>query len=68
MDSLFSQQFVNQYGVFANTAIGTEKESILENEKLKIIVSNKGGRISSVILKEFQSRTVLSFFRFSPIL
>ena len=55
VDSLFSQQFVNQYGVFANTAIGTEKESILENEKLKIIFSNKGGRISSVILKEFQT-------------
>ncbi len=55
VDSLFSQQFINQYGVFANTAIGTEKESILENEKLKIIFSNTGGRISSVILKEFQT-------------
>ena len=55
VDSLFSQQFVNKYGVFANTAIGTEKESVLENEKLKIIFSNKGGRISSVILKEFQT-------------
>ena len=55
VDSLFSQQFVNQHGVFANTAIGTEKESVLENEKLKIIFSNKGGRISSVILKEFQT-------------
>ncbi len=55
VDSLFNQQFVNQYGIFANTAIGTEKESVLENEKLKIIFSNKGGRISSVILKEFQT-------------
>ncbi len=59
VDSLFSQQFVNQYGVFANTAIGTEKESVLENEKLKIIFSNKGGRISSVILKEFQTSNSL---------
>ena len=59
VDSLFSQQFVNLYGVFANTAIGTEKESVLENEKLKIIFSNKGGRISSVILKEFQTSNSL---------
>jgi|TARA_B110000263_G_scaffold174350_1_gene152257 YidC/Oxa1 family membrane protein insertase len=59
VDSLFNQQFVNQYGVFANTAIGTEKESVLENEKLKITFSNKGGRITSVILKEFQTHDSL---------
>ena len=55
IDSLFTQHFANQYGVFANTAIGTEEEVILENEKIKIIFSTKGGRISSVILKEFQT-------------
>ena len=55
VDSLFTQHFANQYGVFANTAIGTEEEVILENEKIKIIFSTKGGRISSVILKEFQT-------------
>ena len=55
VDSLFTQHFANQYGVFANTAIGTEEEFILENEKIKIIFSTKGGRISSVILKEFQT-------------
>jgi YidC/Oxa1 family membrane protein insertase len=59
VDSLFNQQFVNQYGVFANTAIGTEKESVLENENLKITFSNKGGRITSVILKEFQTHDSL---------
>ena len=55
VDSLFTQHFANQYGVFANTAIGKEEEFILENEKIKIIFSTKGGRISSVILKEFQT-------------
>ncbi|MEE2700373.1 MAG: membrane protein insertase YidC [Bacteroidota bacterium] len=55
VDSIINQQQINQYGVFANTAIGSEQESTLENNKLKIIFSNKGGRITSVILKEFQT-------------
>jgi YidC/Oxa1 family membrane protein insertase len=66
VDSLFTQHFANQYGVFANTAIGTEEEFILENEKIKIIFSTKGGRISSVILKEFQTSDGLPLQLFDP--
>ncbi|MDP7430638.1 MAG: membrane protein insertase YidC [Flavobacteriales bacterium] len=55
VDSIANQQQLNLYGVFANAAIGSERESILENDKLKVIFSNKGGRITSVILKEFQT-------------
>ena len=36
VDSIINKQYVNQYGIFANTAIGSEQESILENDKLKI--------------------------------
>ncbi len=43
------------YGVFANAAVGKETFHILENNKLKITVSNKGGRIVSVIMKEYQT-------------
>ncbi len=43
------------YGVFANTAVGKETFHILENNKLKITVSNKGGRIVSVIMKDYQT-------------
>ncbi len=59
VDSIVNQQYVNQYGVFANSAIGTEQETVLENDKLKITFSNKGGRITSVILKEFQTHDSL---------
>lgn len=50
-----NQQQINQYGVFGNAIEGIEKESFLENDKLKITFSNKGGRITSVILKEFET-------------
>ena len=55
IDSIINQQQINQYGVFANAAMGAEEESFLENDKLKITFSNKGGRISSVLLKEFET-------------
>ncbi len=54
-DSLVNEELKLTYGVFANTAIGEEKFEVIENDKLKITVSNKGGRITSVILKEFQT-------------
>ena len=55
IDSIINQQQINQYGVFANAAMGAEEESFLENDKLKITFSNKGGRITSVLLKEFET-------------
>jgi YidC/Oxa1 family membrane protein insertase len=54
-DSLVNEELKLTYGVFANTAIGEEKFEVIENDKLKITVSNKGGRITSVILKEYQT-------------
>ena len=50
-----SEEQKNQYGVFANNAIGEEALYTLENEKLKITISNKGGQIVSAILKEYQT-------------
>lgn len=55
VDSIINQQQISQYGVFANAAMGVEEESFLENDKLKITFSNKGGRITSVLLKEFET-------------
>ena len=59
VDSIINKQYINQYGIFANTANGREEETTLENEKIKIFFSNKGGRITSVILKEFQTHDSL---------
>ena len=50
-----SEEQKNQYGIFAKNAIGEEALYTLENEKLKITISNKGGRIVSAILKEYQT-------------
>ena len=54
-ENLISDELKANYGIFANTAIGQETFHIIENDKLKVTVSNKGGRIISVILKEYQT-------------
>ena len=44
-----------KYGVFAASSVGIEKEFILENEKIKVILSSKGGSIKTVQLKEYST-------------
>lgn len=44
-----------ELGSFAALAEGEEKYITLENDKLRILISNKGGQIYSVELKEYQS-------------
>lgn len=40
---------------FANTVKGPNEYEVIENDKLKITISNKGGRIIGVILKEYKT-------------
>ena len=40
---------------FANTVKGSNEYEVIENDKLKITISNKGGRIIGVILKEYKT-------------
>ena len=54
-DSVVNEELKATYGVFAGAAIGTDEFQVIENDKLKITVANKGGRITSVILKEYQT-------------
>jgi YidC/Oxa1 family membrane protein insertase len=54
-NSVISEELKTKYGVFASAAKGTDEFQIIENDKLKIKVANKGGRIVSVILKEYQT-------------
>ena len=42
------------YGPFAGAAEGIEKEQILENDQVRITFTNKGGRIKSVELLQYQ--------------
>jgi len=55
-----SEEERSAYGVFANATIGEETFHIIENDKIKITISNKGGRITSVIMKEYRTFDSLS--------
>lgn len=44
---------IDEFGIFGTQAIGEEEFSTLENDRMKITFSNKGGRIYSVELKDY---------------
>lgn len=52
LDSSQMAALGGQFGVFAQSGAGTEKESVLENDKFKVTFTNKGGKIKSVLLKD----------------
>ena len=43
----------NKFGAFAANAEGNENEFVLENDLLRVVVSNKGAQVKQVELKEF---------------
>ena len=49
---LTSEEKEKKYGVFSNSAESEFNEYVIENDKIKVVVSNKGGRINSVTIKE----------------
>jgi YidC/Oxa1 family membrane protein insertase len=48
-------ELVNQLGVFGTAASGSESFVTLENNLMKLTLSNKGGRIYSVELKDYKT-------------
>jgi YidC/Oxa1 family membrane protein insertase len=52
-DPALKSDLFNKLGYFANSGIGEQQFFILENEKIKITLSGKGGKIVNVELKEF---------------
>ncbi|PCI93887.1 MAG: membrane protein insertase YidC [Flavobacteriales bacterium] len=64
LDSANNSKLLAEYGSFAKAAVGEKKELILENEKIKVTLSNKGGRVTTVQLKEFQTYDSLPLFLF----
>jgi len=54
----------NQFGVFGSAAVGTEEFYTLENNLMIITFSNKGGRIYSVELKNYQTNDSLPLILF----
>ena len=53
-DSTQAVALKNKFDVFASAAKDTDAFFVLENEKIKATLSKKGGRVSSVILKEYK--------------
>jgi YidC/Oxa1 family membrane protein insertase len=54
-DSSVNQSNVRQFGAFADGAEGQEEFLILENEKLKVTFTNRGGKIHQVELKDYKT-------------
>lgn len=52
-DSLQEQSLNRKFGVFAHAATGNETFYSIENDLIKIVFSNKGGRPYSAVLKEY---------------
>ncbi|MEM1319453.1 MAG: membrane protein insertase YidC [Bacteroidota bacterium] len=52
-DSLKALRLYADFGPFAASAEGEEQLSELENEVIKVVFTNKGGRIKEVILKKY---------------
>ncbi len=58
------QELQSKYAVFANSAVGDEDIYTLENDLIKIEISNKGGYIKTVDLKEYQTYDSLPLILF----
>ena len=54
-ESLSYEESINKYGAFAKNASGSDNAIIIENDKLELHISPKGGRIIGAILKEYQT-------------
>ena len=54
-DSARQAALVNKFGAFAPVVEGTESFTTLENDLIKLTLSNKGGQISQAVLKKYKS-------------
>lgn len=55
-DSIFIAKAQSQLGVFAYSSTlesATDAETVLENDVLKLVISNKGGQIKEALIKNF---------------
>jgi YidC/Oxa1 family membrane protein insertase len=50
--ALQQQRYTTEFGPFAPAAVGQEKAEVLENDLMRVIFTNKGGRVKEVELKQ----------------
>ena len=58
------QQKIDQFGVFGTAAIGEQEFFTIENNLMEITLTNKGGRIYSVRLKNYVTHDSLPLMLF----
>ncbi len=63
-DSMLNSMQLNKYGSFAAMTHGEEKEFTIENEKIKLRISTKGGNISYVEIKGYHTYDTLPLVLF----
>ncbi|MFK5854780.1 MAG: membrane protein insertase YidC [Bacteroidota bacterium] len=56
----------SKYDLFANSAIGEDKLYIIENDLIKLEITNKGGHIRTIELKEYKTFDSLPVILFNP--
>ncbi len=64
-DSAQQAAAISRLGYFASAATGDDEGFILENEKIKLFLSPKGGKIVNVQLKNYQSYDSLPLFLYN---
>ena len=64
-DSVLNELNQKKFGIFAPYSKGEETFVTIENEKLKIVLTSKGGRVYSVELKDYQTYDSLSLILFT---
>lgn len=63
-DSARIQRIRSEYDVFADAVIGEEQFATLENDKVEIRFTNKGGRVYSARLKDYKTHDSLPLILF----
>lgn len=58
------QKRIDEFGVFGEASLGEEKFYTVENNLMKVTFSNKGGKIQSVELKNYQTHDSLPLILF----
>lgn len=61
VDTVSNQTKLAQYGIFASALSGNEKDYTLENDKINVTFSSKGGLLKRVVLKEYDD------YQFNPL-
>ena len=51
-DSLKNLELAKRYGIFGSAGAGSEETTVIENNLVKVTLTNKGGKIKEVELKE----------------